>query len=158
MTTKLIDQFNRTINYIRISVTDRCDFRCIYCMSEKMKFLPRDDVLTLEEISRLANIFTFLGVKKIRITGGEPLVRKNIDSLFHTLSKNKSIEELTLTTNGSQLIHKAAMLKEAGVKRINISLDSLNPLTFNKMTRVGNLDEVINGINHALNIGFEKNV
>lgn len=156
MTTKLIDQFNRTINYIRISVTDRCDFRCIYCMSEKMKFLPRDDVLTLEEISRLANIFTFLGVKKIRITGGEPLVRKNIDSLFHTLSKNKSIEELTLTTNGSQLIHKAAMLKEAGVKRINISLDSLNPLTFNKMTRVGNLDEVINGINHALNIGFEK--
>ena len=156
MTTNLIDQFNRTINYIRISVTDRCDFRCIYCMAEEMKFLPRDEVLTLEEINRLANIFTSLGVKKIRITGGEPLVRKNIDSLFNNLSKNKNIEDLTLTTNGSQLIHKATMLKESGVKRINISLDSLNPLTFKRMTRVGNLDEVINGIDHALNVGFEK--
>ena len=156
MTTNLIDQFNRTINYIRISVTDRCDFRCIYCMAEEMKFLPRDEVLTLEEINRLANIFTSLGVKKIRITGGEPLVRKNIDSLFNNLSKNKNIEDLTLTTNGSQLIHKATMLKESGVKRINISLDSLNPLTFKRMTRVGNLDEVINGIDHALSVGFEK--
>jgi cyclic pyranopterin phosphate synthase len=125
-------------------------------MSEKMKFLPRNDVLTLEEINRLANIFTTLGVTKIRITGGEPLVRKNIDSLFHNLSKNKNIVDLTLTTNGSQLIHKAQMLKEAGVKRINISLDSLNPLTFKKMTRIGNLDQVVNGIDHALNIGFDK--
>ena len=156
MTTNLIDQFNRTINYIRISVTDRCDFRCIYCMAEKMTFLPRDEVLTLEEICRLANIFSTMGVTKVRITGGEPLVRKNIDSLFQNLSKNKNIKELTLTTNGSQLIHKAAMLKESGVKRINISLDSLNPTTFKKMTRTGNLNDVMNGINHALDVGFEK--
>ena len=156
MPTNLIDQFNRTINYIRISVTDRCDFRCIYCMAEKMTFLPRDEVLTLEEICRLANIFSTMGVTKVRITGGEPLVRKNIDSLFQNLSKNKNIKELTLTTNGSQLIHKAAMLKESGVKRINISLDSLNPTTFKKMTRTGNLNDVMNGINHALDVGFEK--
>ena len=125
-------------------------------MAEKMTFLPRDEVLTLEEICRLANIFSTMGVTKVRITGGEPLVRKNIDSLFQNLSKNKNIKELTLTTNGSQLIHKAAMLKESGVKRINISLDSLNPTTFKKMTRTGNLNDVMNGINHALDVGFEK--
>ena len=156
MNTNLIDQFNRTINYIRISVTDRCDFRCIYCMAEKMTFLPREEVLSLEEINRLAYIFTSMGVTKIRITGGEPLVRKNIDTLFQSLSENKAIKELTLTTNGSQLIHKAKMLKDAGVRRINISLYSLKPLVFKKMTRVGNLSGVMDGINHALDVGFDK--
>ena len=127
---QLTDQFNRKINYIRISVTDRCDFRCIYCMSEQMKFLPKKELLTLEEINRIASIFISMGVEKIRITGGEPLVRKNIDTLFNNLSKNKDLKELTLTTNASQLMKKAEMLKASGIERINISLDSLNPLNF----------------------------
>jgi len=156
MTSQLIDQFNRTINYIRISVTDRCDFRCIYCMAEKMEFLPKTQLLSLEEIDRIASIFISLGVEKIRITGGEPLVRKNIDSLFSSLSKNKGLKELTLTTNASQLKKKALMLKSSGVKRINISLDSLDPLTFNKMTRTGVLEDVLKGIEHAVEVGFEK--
>ena len=156
MTSQLIDQFNRTINYIRISVTDRCDFRCIYCMAEKMEFLPKTQLLSLEEIDRIASIFISLGVEKIRITGGEPLVRKNIDSLFSSLSKNKGLKELTLTTNASQLKKKALMLKSSGVKRINISLDSLNPLTFKKMTRTGVLEDVLKGIEHAVEVGFEK--
>ena len=125
---QLTDQFNRKINYIRISVTDRCDFRCIYCMSEQMKFLPKKELLTLEEINRIASIFISMGVEKIRITGGEPLVRKNIDTLFNNLSKNKDLKELTLTTNASQLMKKAEMLKASGIKRINISLDSLNKI------------------------------
>ena len=153
MTSQLIDQFNRTINYIRISVTDRCDFRCIYCMAEKMEFLPKTQLLSLEEIDRIASIFISLGVEKIRITGGEPLVRKNIDSLFSSLSKNKGLKELTLTTNASQLKKKALMLKSSGVKRINISLD---PLTFKKMTRTGVLEDVLKGIEHAVEVGFEK--
>jgi len=156
MTSQLIDQFNRTINYIRISVTDRCDFRCIYCMAEKMEFLPKTQLLSLEEIDRIASIFISLGVEKIRITGGEPLVRKNIDSLFSSLSNNKKLKELTLTTNASQLKKKASMLKSSGVKRINISLDSLDPLTFKKMTRTGVLDDVLKGIEHAVEVGFEK--
>ena len=156
MTGQLIDQFNRTINYIRISVTDRCDFRCIYCMAEKMEFLPKTQLLSLEEIDRIASIFISLGVEKIRITGGEPLVRKNIDSLFSSLSKNKGLKELTLTTNASQLKKKALMLKSSGVKRINISLDSLDPLTFKKMTRTGVLEDVLKGIEHAVEVGFEK--
>ena len=156
MTSQLIDQFNRTINYIRISVTDRCDFRCIYCMAEKMEFLPKTQLLSLEEIDRIASIFISLGVEKIRITGGEPLVRKNIDSLFSSLSKNKGLKELTLTTNASQLKKKALMLKLSGVKRINISLDSLDPLTFKKMTRTGVLEDVLKGIEHAVEVGFEK--
>ncbi len=156
MTSQLIDQFNRTINYIRISVTDRCDFRCIYCMAEKMEFLPKTQLLSLEEIDRIASIFISLGVEKIRITGGEPLVRKNIDSLFSSLSKNKGLKELTLTTNASQLKKKALMLKSSGVKRINISLDSLDPLTFKKMTRTGVLEDVLKGIEHAVEVGFEK--
>ncbi|KRP07687.1 MAG: cyclic pyranopterin phosphate synthase MoaA [Methylophilales bacterium BACL14 MAG-120920-bin58] len=156
MTSQLIDQFNRTINYIRISVTDRCDFRCIYCMAEKMEFLPKTELLSLEEIDRIASIFISLGVEKIRITGGEPLVRKNIDSLFSSLSKNKGLKELTLTTNASQLKKKALMLKSSGVKRINISLDSLDPLTFKKMTRTGVLEDVLKGIEHAVEVGFEK--
>lgn len=156
MTMQLTDQFNRKINYIRISVTDRCDFRCIYCMSEQMKFLPKKELLTLEEINRIASIFISMGVEKIRITGGEPLVRKNIDTLFNNLSKNKDLKELTLTTNASQLMKKAEMLKASGIERINISLDSLNPLNFKKMTRTGDLSNVLNGIEHAINIGLEQ--
>ena len=153
---QLTDQFNRKINYIRISVTDRCDFRCIYCMSEQMKFLPKKELLTLEEINRIASIFISMGVEKIRITGGEPLVRKNIDTLFNNLSKNKDLKELTLTTNASQLIKKAEMLKASGIERINISLDSLNPLNFKKMTRTGDLSNVLDGIEHAINIGLKQ--
>ena len=153
---QLTDQFNRKINYIRISVTDRCDFRCIYCMSEQMKFLPKKELLTLEEINRIASIFISMGVEKIRITGGEPLVRKNIDTLFNNLSKNKDLKELTLTTNGSQLMKKAEMLKASGIERINISLDSLNPLNFKKMTRTGDLSNVLDGIEHAINIGLKQ--
>ena len=153
---QLTDQFNRKINYIRISVTDRCDFRCIYCMSEKMKFLPKKELLTLEEINRIASIFISMGVEKIRITGGEPLVRKNIDTLFNNLSKNKDLKELTLTTNASQLMKKAEMLKASGIGRINISLDSLNPLNFKKMTRTGDLSNVLDGIDHAINIGLKQ--
>ncbi|MBT6141281.1 MAG: GTP 3',8-cyclase MoaA [Nitrosomonadales bacterium] len=156
MTSQLIDQFNRTINYIRISVTDRCDFRCVYCMAEKMEFLPKTELLSLEELDRIASIFISLGVEKIRITGGEPLVRKNIDSLFSSLSKKTQLKELTLTTNASQLKKKASMLKESGVKRINVSLDSLNPTTFKKMTRIGVLENVLEGIEHAISVGFEK--
>ena len=153
---QLTDQFNRKMNYIRISVTDRCDFRCIYCMSEQMKFLPKKELLTLEEINRIASIFISMGVEKIRITGGEPLVRKNIDTLFNNLSKNKDLKELTLTTNASQLMKKAEMLKASGIKRINISLDSLNPLNFKKMTRTGDLSNVLDGIEHAINIGLKQ--
>ena len=153
---QLTDQFNRKINYMRISVTDRCDFRCIYCMSEQMNFLPKNQLLTLEEINRIATIFISMGVEKIRITGGEPLVRKNVDTLFDKLSKNKDLKELTLTTNASQLLKKAGMLKASGIKRINISLDSLNPLNFKKMTRTGDLKKVLDGIEYAISIGLKQ--
>jgi len=156
MTPQLIDQFNRKIDYIRLSVTDRCDFRCIYCMSEKMEFMPRKDLLTLEELQRLAEVFIRLGVKKIRITGGEPLVRKDIDQLFLNLGKNPQLKELALTTNASQLKKKAPMLIAAGVKRINISLDSLNAINFKKMTRIGELNAVLDGIHFARHLGFQK--
>ncbi|MDB4040591.1 GTP 3',8-cyclase MoaA [Methylophilaceae bacterium] len=152
----LIDQFNRKINYIRVSVTDRCDFRCVYCMSEKMTFMPRNDLLSLEEIARVIKIFNGLGVEKVRITGGEPLVRRNIDWLFKKISEENNLKELTLTTNGSQLKHKATMLKNSGVERINISLDSLDPDTFMRMTRIGKLHEVLEGIQVAKKIGFKK--
>ena len=125
-------------------------------MSEQMKFLPKKELLTLEEINRIASIFISMGVEKIRITGGEPLVRKNIDTLFNNLSKNKDLKELTLTTNASQLMKKAEMLKASGIKRINISLDSLNPLNFKKMTRTGDLSNVLDGIEHAINIGLKQ--
>lgn len=156
MTLQLIDQFSRKINYIRISVTDKCNYRCIYCMSEHMVFLPKKDLLSLKEINRLASIFISLGVIKIRITGGEPLVRKNIDTLFHNIGKNEKLQELTLTTNASQLKNKAEMLKASGVKRINISLDSLNPINFKKMTRTGNLKHVLEGIDHTIAIGIKQ--
>ena len=153
---KLIDKFNRHINYVRISVTDRCDFRCIYCMSEKMEFVPREQLLTLEEIAFIARAFTELGVEKIRITGGEPLIRKNIIQLFENIGKLPKLKELTTTTNASKLLTFARPLKDAGVQRINISLDSLNPERFRKITRTGNLESVISGIDKALSLDFKK--
>jgi len=154
--TQLIDQFNRKITYVRLSVTDRCDFRCVYCMSEKMTFLPRAQLLTLEELEWLGRAFLELGVTKIRLTGGEPLVRHNILQLFQGLGRLSGLKELVLTTNGSQLIKMAQPLKAAGVKRINISLDSLNPARFQNMTRVGKLEGVLRGIDAAIQVGFER--
>ena len=153
---KLIDKFNRHINYVRISVTDRCDFRCTYCMSEKMQFVPRAQLLTLEEIAFIAQAFTELGVEKIRITGGEPLIRKNVMQLFKNIGKLPKLKELTITTNGSKLLTLAQPLKDAGVQRINISLDSLDPERFRKITRTGNLESVISGIDKALSLDFKK--
>jgi len=153
----LIDPFKRKISYVRVSVTDRCDFRCTYCMSEDMEFLPKKDVLSLEELDRLCNTFIDLGVKKLRITGGEPLVRKNIMQLFSNLGKklDQGLEELTLTTNGSQLDRYAKDLFENGVRRINVSLDSLEKNKFKKITRIGDLDKVINGIMVAKKAGLK---
>jgi len=153
----LIDSFERKISYLRVSVTDRCDFRCTYCMSEDMEFLPKKDVLSLEELDRLCNTFIDLGVKKLRITGGEPLVRKNIIELFKNLGKKlgKGLEELTLTTNGSQLDRYAKDLLNAGVRRINISLDSLNKNKFKTITRNGDFDKVIKGIMTAKKAGLK---
>ncbi len=152
----LIDKFNRKITYVRMSVTDRCDFRCVYCMDEKMTFLPRTQLLTLEELEWVGRAFVELGVTKIRITGGEPLVRRNVLHLFQGLGKLDGLKELVLTTNGSQLEKMAQSLKEAGVKRINISLDSLKPERFQKMTRIGKLDVVLRGIEAAIKVGFER--
>ncbi len=153
---KLIDKFGRTVNYLRISVTDRCDFRCVYCMEEEMEFVPRAQLLTLEEIATIARAFTELGVSKIRITGGEPLVRRNILKLFEDIGQLPGLKELVTTTNGSQLPKLASGLKQAGVKRINISLDSLNAEKFRRITRVGDLDKVLAGIDAAQSAGFEK--
>ena len=152
----LIDQFHRKINYLRLSITDRCDFRCVYCMGDDMQFLPRDEVLSLEESLRLVKIFTSLGVTKLRVTGGEPLVRKNITWLFEGLSQIEDLKEIVLTTNGSQLAHHAHMLKTSLVKRINISLDSLDPILFKKITRTGDLDKVMLGIDEAIKEGFSN--
>ena len=155
----LIDPFNRTISYLRVSVTDRCDFRCVYCMSEKMKFLPKKDVLTLEELDRVCSVFIEMGIKKIRITGGEPLVRRNILSFFKGISRHLisgALSELTLTTNGSQLKRFAKPLTELGVKRVNISLDTLDPEKFKKITRWGRLDQVLEGIKAAKAIMFSN--
>ena len=153
----LIDSFHRKISYLRVSVTDRCDFRCSYCMSEDMEFLPKKDVLSLEELERLCNTFIDLGVKKLRITGGEPLVRKNIMQLFKNLGKKlgKGFEELTLTTNGSQLHRYAKDLLGAGVRRVNISLDSLNKNKFKNITRNGDFDKVMRGIMTAKKVGLK---
>lgn len=156
MPSQLIDQFNRKITYVRISVTDRCDFRCVYCMGEKMTFLPRAQLLTLEELEWLGRAFVELGATKIRLTGGEPLVRRNILQLFQGLGQLDGLKELVLTTNGSQLIKMAQPLKAAGVKRINISLDSLKPDRFKKMTRIGKLDAVLRGIEAAIEAGFKR--
>lgn len=154
--TKLVDRFGRTVNYLRLSVTDRCDFRCVYCMAEDMAFLPRQQVLTLEELAQLGRVFVQLGVTKIRITGGEPLVRSNVLQLFNSLGQLPTLDELTLTTNGSQLVQHATALRESGVKRINISLDSLRPERFKAITRTGDLKHVLRGINAAQLAGFER--
>ena len=153
----LIDPFQRKISYVRVSVTDRCDFRCTYCMSEDMEFLPKKDVLSLEELDRLCNTFIDLGVKKLRITGGEPLVRKNIMHLFKSLGKKlgKGLEELTLTTNGSQLTRYSKDLFDSGIRRINISLDSLDKNKFKRITRIGDFDKVIQGIMAAKKAGLK---
>ena len=151
----LIDQFGRKVDYIRLSITDRCDFRCVYCMTEDMTFLPRDEVLSLEECARLVKVFVGLGVSKVRITGGEPLVRKNALWLFEEVGKLKDLNELVLTTNGSQLESQAAALKKAGVKRINISIDSLKPERFKKITRTGDLNKVLDGLKASIHVGFE---
>ena len=153
----LIDPFKRKISYIRISVTDRSDFRCTYCMPEKMQFLPKKDLLTLEELERLGNVFIDLGVKKLRITGGEPLVRKDIMNLFKGIGKRigNGLEELTLTTNGSQLENYADELFEIGARRINISLDTLDKNKFKLITRIGNFNKVIRGINAAKDAGLK---
>lgn len=152
----LVDKYGRTVDYIRLSVTDRCDFRCVYCMTEDMTFLPRQEVLSLEEIYKVAEAFTELGVNKIRITGGEPLVRNNIMSLIQQLGSLPGLQELLLTTNGSQLEKLAVPLREAGVKRLNISLDSLDPEKFTRMTRVGKLERVLRGVEAAVAAGFEN--
>ncbi|MDO9281357.1 MAG: GTP 3',8-cyclase MoaA [Methylotenera sp.] len=152
----LIDSFGRKVDYIRLSITDRCDFRCVYCMSEDMTFLPRDEVLSLEECARLVKVFVSLGVGKVRITGGEPLVRKNALQLFEEIGQLQGLRELVLTTNGSQLAHQAFALKQAGVRRINISLDSLDAARFRQITRVGELDKVLRGIAAAKQAGFEN--
>lgn len=151
----LIDQFGRQVDYIRLSITDRCDFRCVYCMAEEMTFLPRDEVLSLEECARLVKLFVNLGVSKVRITGGEPLVRKNAIWLFQEIGKLTNLKELVLTTNGSQLKQYASALKAAGVKRINISIDSLIPERFKKITRTGDLDKILAGLQASIDAGFE---
>ncbi|RKZ44865.1 MAG: GTP 3',8-cyclase MoaA [Gammaproteobacteria bacterium] len=156
MPSQLIDKFNRKITYVRLSVTDRCDFRCVYCMGDKMTFLPRVQLLTLEELEWLGCAFIELGVTKIRITGGEPLIRTNILRLFQGLGKLKGLKELVLTTNASQLVKMAQPLKEAGVKRINISLDTLKAARFKKMTRTDKLEKVLRGIDAAIQAGFKR--
>jgi cyclic pyranopterin phosphate synthase len=153
---RLIDRFGRQINYLRISVTDRCDFRCVYCMAEDMQFVPRSQLLTLEEVVRIGKTFVELGVNKIRITGGEPLTRKNVMYVFDKLGALDGLEDFTVTTNGSQLGRYAAALRAAGVTRVNISLDSLSPARFKHITRVGDLDKVLNGIEAAVAAGFKK--
>ena len=152
----LVDRFGRAVNYLRISVTDRCDFRCVYCMAEEMEFVPRSALLTLEELTEIAGAFIELGVGKIRITGGEPLVRRNVIKLFRDIGQLPGLRELVLTTNGSQLARMAPDLKEAGVKRINISLDSLDPEKFRRITRTGDLNVVLAGIEAALQTGFAR--
>ncbi len=152
----LVDKFGRRVDYVRISVTDRCDFRCVYCMSEKMTFLPRDEILSLEELHRVAKAFVSLGVSKIRVTGGEPLVRRNILSFIEQTAAIKGLDELNITSNGSQLETLAPALKKAGLKRLNISLDSLKPEVFKKLTRTGDLEQVIRGIDAARAVGFDN--
>ncbi|WP_258045467.1 GTP 3',8-cyclase MoaA [Mesorhizobium sp. NBSH29] len=154
----MIDPFGRAISYLRVSVTDRCDFRCTYCMAEDMTFLPKRDLLSLEELDRLTTVFIEKGVKKLRLTGGEPLVRKNIMHLVRQISrhlKSGALEELTLTTNGSQLSRFAAELADCGVKRINVSMDTLDPDKFHAITRWGNLPKVMEGIDAAQKAGLQ---
>ena len=153
----LADTFGRTITYVRVSVTDRCDFRCVYCMAEDMTFLPKRDLLTLEELDRMCSAFVERGVRKLRITGGEPLVRRNVISLFRGLSRHLvsgRLRELTLTTNGSQLARHAEELRDCGVERVNVSLDTLDPDAFRRITRWGELGQVMDGIAAAERAGL----
>jgi cyclic pyranopterin phosphate synthase len=153
----MTDPFGRTISYLRVSVTDRCDLRCFYCMSEDMTFLPKADLLTLEELDRLCSAFIAKGVRKLRLTGGEPLVRRNVMSLVRSLSRHLdtgALNELTLTTNGSQLARFAGELRDCGVRRINVSLDTLDPAKFRAITRWGDLDKVLGGIEAARAAGL----
>jgi cyclic pyranopterin phosphate synthase len=153
----LVDPFGRAISYLRVSVTDRCDFRCVYCMSEHMEFLPRRDLLTLEELDRLCTAFIERGTRKLRITGGEPLMRRDIISLFRRLSRHLAsgrLDELTLTTNGSQLERHAQALADCGVKRVNVSLDTLDPERFRALTRTGDHARVLAGIDAARGAGL----
>lgn len=152
----LVDKFGRTVDYVRLSVTDRCDFRCVYCMTEDMTFLPRKEILSLEELHRVARVFTELGVRKIRLTGGEPMVRTDVMSLINNIGKLPGLEELLLTTNGAQLDKYAAALKQAGVNRINISIDSLDAERFKRISRVGKLEKVLQGIDAAIDQGFDR--
>src|SRR5205809_1813974 len=153
----MIDPFGRTITYLRVSVTDRCDFRCVYCMAEEMAFLPKSELLTLEELDRLCSAFIRLGVKKLRLTGGEPLVRRNIMSLFRSLGRHirsGALDELTLTTNGSQLARYADELRDCGVRRVNVSVDTLDPAKFTEITRRGRPDVVLEGLAAAKAAGL----
>jgi cyclic pyranopterin phosphate synthase len=157
----LVDPFGRAIAYVRISVTDRCDYRCVYCMSEDMNFLPKRDILSLEEVDRLCATFVSLGARKIRITGGEPLVRRNVMSLFHGLSRHLSagtLAEVTLTTNGSQLARFASELADCGVRRVNVSLDTLDPEKFRQVTRWGDLSVVLAGVDAAVEAGLRVKI
>jgi cyclic pyranopterin phosphate synthase len=161
MTTPLIDPFARAIRYLRVSVTDRCDFRCVYCMSENMSFLPKAELLTLEELDRLCSVFIGLGVEKLRITGGEPLVRKGIRTFFEAMARHLgtgALKELTLTTNGSQLARFAPDLAALGVRRINVSLDTLDPAKFAQITRWGRLSQVLDGIAAARAAGMRVKI
>jgi cyclic pyranopterin phosphate synthase len=154
----LLDPFARAITYLRVSVTDRCDFRCVYCMSENMAFLPKRDLLSLEELDRICSVFVGLGVRKLRITGGEPLVRRDIITLFRSLSRHLdsgALDELTVTTNGSQLARHAAELAACGVKRVNVSIDTLDPDKFRQITRWGDLSKVIQGLDAAQAAGLQ---
>ena len=161
MTAPLIDPFQRAIRYLRISVTDRCDFRCVYCMSEHMTFLPKRELLTLEELDRMCSTFIGLGVRKLRVTGGEPLVRRDILTFFRAMSRHLdsgALDELTLTTNGSQLERFAGELASAGVRRVNVSLDTLDPEKFAAITRWGRLDQVLRGIDAAHAAGLRVKI
>jgi cyclic pyranopterin phosphate synthase len=154
----MIDPFGRFVSYLRVSVTDRCDFRCVYCMPEHMTFLPKADVLSLEELDRLCSAFIRKGVNKLRLTGGEPLVRRDVTKLFHSLGRHLetgALKELTLTTNGSQLARFASELVECGVKRVNVSVDTLDAEKFRKITRWGDLSKVIGGIDAAQTAGLK---
>ncbi|MBD9525797.1 MULTISPECIES: GTP 3',8-cyclase MoaA [Paracoccus] len=156
----LIDPFARPITYLRVSVTDRCDFRCTYCMAEHMQFLPKKDLLTLEELDRLCSVFVGMGVRKLRVTGGEPLVRRNIMEFFRAMSRHlgQGLDELTLTTNGSQLARFADELASCGVRRVNVSLDTLDPERFGKITRWGRLPQVLEGIEAAKAAGIRVKI
>ncbi|MBN2885660.1 MAG: radical SAM protein, partial [Chromatiaceae bacterium] len=152
----LIDRFGRRITYVRLSITDRCDLRCLYCMPERMRFLPREQLLTLEEMARLGRCFSELGVSRLRVTGGEPLMRRNALWLFRALGALPGLRDLSLTTNATQLAAQAEALREAGVTRVNISLDSLHPERFRALTRHGELERTLQGIEAARRAGFAR--